>query len=56
MKEWSAWDDAGRNLTIRLATGSRMLPGRPQRFEVRAIGSDRVRPVNFTGEMITVRV
>ena len=48
------WNDTARVLSLRLAPGSKMLPPRPRRFEVRLTGSAGMTPVVFTGHPVEV--
>ena len=50
------WDDAQRTLSIRPASGSRMLPNSPRRFVVRRAGSTNEQVITFTGRAVTVRL
>lgn len=48
------WSDATRTFSVRLAPGSKMLPPRPRKFELRF--GDIRREVAFTGETIETRL
>jgi alpha-glucosidase/alpha-D-xyloside xylohydrolase len=48
------WDDGGRKLALRLASGARMLRAAPIAVEVKLAGSDQARSVMFKGEPISV--
>ena len=48
------WRDATRQLSVRVAPGSRMLPPLPRRIDVRVAGSQRKTPVTFTGAPVTI--
>jgi alpha-glucosidase/alpha-D-xyloside xylohydrolase len=51
-----SWRNAARRLTLRLASGSRMLPPAKRSFEVRVAGEKATRPLVFEGRTIDVRV
>jgi alpha-glucosidase/alpha-D-xyloside xylohydrolase len=54
--EWMAieayWNDRPRNLTLRLAPGSQMLPPRSRKIEVRIVSEKTVRPITFAGRPV----
>lgn len=56
MKTEIRWNDAGRRLTLRLAPGSRMRPPMRRRMEVRIAGENATRPVEFTGQPLSVQL
>jgi alpha-glucosidase (family GH31 glycosyl hydrolase) len=51
-----AWRDAERQLTLRLARGSRMLPPARRPIEVRLAGSDVTRSIVFDGRPLDVQL
>ncbi|MPY89981.1 MAG: DUF5110 domain-containing protein [Luteitalea sp.] len=51
-----AWRDAARQLTLRLASGSRMLPPAKRSIEVRLAGQKDTRAVVFAGEPLDVTI
>lgn len=48
------WNDSGRKLALRLASGARMLQAAPIAFDIRLAGSDEARTVMFKGDPISV--
>ncbi len=56
MRVEMVWRDADRRLTVRLATGSRMLPPSRRPIEVRLAGQPSAQQVVFEGKPITVRI
>jgi alpha-glucosidase (family GH31 glycosyl hydrolase) len=50
-----AWADAARRLTLRLASGSRMM-GAARTLEVRVAGDQASRAVRFSGSLVDVRL
>ena len=54
--EWMSiqayWNDRRRNLTLRLAPGSQMLPPRSRKIEVRIVSEKTVRPITFAGRPV----
>ncbi|MGH9370758.1 MAG: TIM-barrel domain-containing protein, partial [Vicinamibacterales bacterium] len=50
------WRDAGRQLSLRLAPGSRMLPPARRPLQVRLAGSTDVQEVVFEGKAVEIRV
>ena len=56
MKLEMSWANANRTLTIRLATGSRMLPPAKRTFEVRLAGEKTTRTAVFDGRPLTIRL
>jgi alpha-glucosidase (family GH31 glycosyl hydrolase) len=50
MKIAMNWRDGERELTLRLADGSKMRPPASRQIEVRLAGQDRKHPVTFTGK------
>jgi alpha-glucosidase/alpha-D-xyloside xylohydrolase len=51
-----AWRERDRRLSIRLASGSRMLPPSPRRIQVRLAGSQKPVDVTFAGKPVEVRL
>lgn len=51
-----AWRDADRQLTLRLAPGSRMRPPATRAIEARVAGQKEVRTVQFEGKPVDVRL
>lgn len=49
------WQDAARQLTLRLVPGSRMLPPAPRRFTVQLAGG-AARSITFNGPPVTVKI
>ncbi|HLW99452.1 MAG TPA: TIM-barrel domain-containing protein [Candidatus Acidoferrales bacterium] len=56
MKTEMKWNDPDRKLTLRLATGSHMLPPARRKIEVRVAGETSTKAVEFSGQPITVQV
>ena len=56
MRVEMVWRDADRRLTIRLATGSRMLPPSRRPIEVRLAGQPSSQQVVFEGKPVTARL
>lgn len=56
MRMTMQWQDRARRLSLRLASGARMLPPGERRFNVRVAGSTRLVPVTFTGRTVDVNV
>jgi alpha-glucosidase/alpha-D-xyloside xylohydrolase len=56
--EWMSiqayWNDRRRNLTLRLAPGSQMLPPRSRKIEVRIVSEKTVRPITFEGRPVEI--
>ncbi len=50
------WRDAARQLTLRLAPGSRMLFTSPRVFNVRLAGTSAIKPITFTGQPVSIRL
>lgn len=50
------WDDASRQLSVRLAPGTRMLPSTSRHLEVRVAGDQSVKHVSFTGQPLKLKV
>jgi alpha-glucosidase len=50
------WNDAAKRLSIGLAPGSRILPPMSRPIRVRIAGSKEVKPVEFVGKPIAVKV
>jgi alpha-glucosidase/alpha-D-xyloside xylohydrolase len=50
------WQDAGRQLTLRLVPGSRVFAPSPRRFTVRMAGATATQTVTFNGAPVTVRL
>jgi len=50
------WQDASRQLTLRLVQRSRVLTPSPRRFTVRSAGSTASQTVTFNGAPVTVRI
>jgi len=51
-----SWNDARRELALRLAPGSKMLPPNPRRINVRLAGLTQAKTVVFTGRPVSVRM
>jgi alpha-glucosidase/alpha-D-xyloside xylohydrolase len=56
MRVTMAWRDRDRRLTLRLATGSKMLPPAPRKFLVRMVGSTATKEVMFAGRPVDVKL
>jgi alpha-glucosidase (family GH31 glycosyl hydrolase) len=56
MKLAMTWTDATRQLSLRLAEGSRMLPPMKRAIEVRMAGQAAVRQIAFAGAPMTVKL
>jgi hypothetical protein len=56
MKIEMEWRDKDRRLSLRLASGSRMLPPAKRNFMVRIAGETAARPVTFDGRGLDVRL
>lgn len=56
MRVTMEWQDASRQLSLRLAPGSRVLPPARRRIDVRLAGSTDTRSVAFSGQPVTVRL
>ena len=50
-----AWNDRRRSLTLRLAEGSRMLPPKRRRIEVRLVAENATRTIVFDGRPARVQ-
>jgi alpha-glucosidase/alpha-D-xyloside xylohydrolase len=50
------WNDRNRQLTLRLAQNSRMLPPLSRQIQVRVAGSQVTQTVTFTGKQVAVKV
>jgi hypothetical protein len=50
------WRDGPRQLTLRLAPGSRMLAPAPRRIDLQLAGGKDTRALTFTGETVTTRL
>ncbi|MEX2282901.1 MAG: TIM-barrel domain-containing protein, partial [Gemmatimonadota bacterium] len=50
------WDDAARQLSLRLAPGSRMLPPSPRPIVVRVAGATAEQNITFAGRPVSVRL
>jgi hypothetical protein len=50
------WRDSTRQLTMRLAPGSRMLPPAKRPMQIRLAGSKTARDVVFEGKMIELKL
>ena len=48
------WDDAARNLTLQLASGSRML--KPIALEIKLVGSDESKKAVFAGKPLAIKL
>lgn len=51
-----AWKDAARQLSIRLATGTRMLSSTSRRMEIRVAGEKAVHAVHFNGNAVNLNL
>jgi hypothetical protein len=56
MKVEMAWNDRTRRLTLRLRSGSRMLPPNRRAVEVRVAGQTTIRRVVFEGKPIDLQM
>jgi alpha-glucosidase (family GH31 glycosyl hydrolase) len=56
MRVLMEWRDRERQLTLRLADGSRMLPPTSRKFIVRVAGSAATKEVTFAGRLVTMRL
>jgi len=56
MRIVAEWRDGQRQLTLRLAPGSRMLAPTRRRIDVQVAGGKDIRSVTFTGQELTVRL
>jgi alpha-glucosidase (family GH31 glycosyl hydrolase) len=54
MKIAVAWRDAERDLTVQLASGSKMRPPSSRRIDVRLAGQQRTHPITFNGKPVRV--
>ena len=52
----AVWNDRSRNLSLRLTAGSRMLPPRERKIEVRLAGEQTGHAVTFAGRPLTVKL
>ena len=51
-----SWNDATRQLSLRLFAGTRMLPFTTRKMRVRLAGEETSVPVQFTGQPVTLKV
>lgn len=50
------WNDAARQLSLRLVAGTRMVPSTSHRLEVRLAGEKPTMPVRFTGQPVSLKL